>query len=414
MNFTKKNLENHLSYLNKNLDYPFYTKSNTEKAINFVNYRLHEKQDLEDETIREIFKFVLIKITRNLKKIKISNLHQFYLKYLEYLSDFTDYKSFIIDMIEDYYKSNLKVYSHIITRMLGNIIGKKIRFKKGLVKFTFEDFKTKDPKHIICYTQFFLLYLRYFEKDTHNLTDDYRFIVVRYLNNLDNIYKERDIIDILIILGKLVRTFENKIEFLKYCGFERISKLKGKYNSYAMMSQLNSLRFQVTGHSTTKTSSLHQLCKYKDNVEQIKFIIYNSNINYNIIDSCNRTPFYFSLKKFNKGAIEFFISSGIDINKKKLDKNINHLYNLDPLFMNVIQKAFIKRKYNLDIVKKVISSYKFYDVINDIIFQYVDVVHEYIKNQDIIQEICDKKGLTNITTSTHVTRLLNKGAVINI
>ena len=96
MNFTKKNLENHLSYLNKNLDYPFYTKTNTEKAINFINYRLHEKQDLYDGTISKIFKDVLIKINRNLKKIRTSNLHIYFIKYIEYLSDFEDYRGFIL------------------------------------------------------------------------------------------------------------------------------------------------------------------------------------------------------------------------------------------------------------------------------------------------------------------------------
>ena len=414
MNFTKKNLENHLSYLNKNLDYPFYTKTNTEKAINFINYRLHEKQDLEDGTITEIFKNVLKKITRNLKKLKISNLHSFYLKYLEYLLDFDDYKNFILILLKDYYKSNLKEYSHIITRIIGKIIGVKIRTHKDLVEFTFNDFKTKEIKHITCYTKFFLLYFRHVEKDTRNLTEDYRYIIIRYLNYLDNIQKERETLDILILLGKLVRPLENKIEFFKYCGFERISKMKQRFNSYSIQSQLNSLRFELTGHSTTKTSSLHQLCKYQNSINEIKFIVFNSNVNYYLKDSCNRTPFYFSMKKRNKNAIEFFISSGIDIEKKKLDKNINFLYNVDPLFMNIIQKAFIKRKYNIKIIKKVIASYKFYDVINDIIFQYVDVVYEYVKNEDIIQNICDKKKLTNITTSTHITRLLNEGAIINV
>ena len=116
-------------------------------------------------------------------------------------------------------------------------------------------------------------------------------------------------------------------------------------------------------------------------------MIKNTPINYNKHDSLGRCVMYTSIIASNKEAIEFYIASGISINKrtkKLLYKSLYYYHKNDPIFINVIQQAFIKKQINNKIINKIVESYGFYPDINDTIKSYIDIVFEYIKNEDYI------------------------------
>ena len=406
MNFTKKNTENNLIYLNKNLDNPFYIKRNTSNAINFLHHRMHEDDDINEDNTQLVFRSLLKKILRNLKRIKPCHLHIQYLRYLDYLIQFDGFNIFLFEILENYFTSNLKEYSHLITFIFGKILNKKMIKNQTLTEFTLNDFKTQKEEHITKYTKFFTTYFTYVEVPYKTNAPGKQYIVVKYLKYLDNIITEQEKYDILRLFEKLLKNTPNLIAFLKYGGYETLINFNA--TSYRLKSEIRSLRYIITKYNSFETSSLHQLCKYSNTINEIKFLIYHSNFDYNIKDQTKRTPFKYAIQQVNKNAIEFFISSGVEFRMKDLEKKMYKINSHDPLFLNVIQKAFIKRNYNEKIIKTVIASFGFYDVINDIIYEYIDKVTEYIKNEDEINKICDRNKLTNIATSTHITRLLHK------
>jgi hypothetical protein len=280
-----------------------------------------------------------------------------------------------------------KIYKYEIIELLGKCEFNNYKITDKLIKYVLKELLKCPENKLINFTKF--LTNLYENDEEFKLSPCFNYVLIRLVKNITKLEDKKKVKEWLKLLLNLLNK-NNKINFLQYSGYEKLNEISKKYENDALIqAKINLLNYKICRYFSVKTSSLHELCKYKNSIIPIKFIIFNNDdIDYNSINAFNKTPFEIALLKNNKEVIEFFISSGVQVDNqmKKLHKRLSRHYGSDFIFGNVLQRAFVKRHFNNEIINKVIMSYDFYDDINSIIKKYVDRVYEYIKNEDLINE----------------------------
>lgn len=397
-NITKISVNSKLKKLYKKLN-SFNNKKYVKQTINFYIQLQYMNIDLSSfECVPKINYIILsyFRKNRNLQKQKYIQNSKAFITFLLHLSEDSDFHKHLLDLFHNIHNKNSKfdkIYHFEIIEILGNSIDDTdILFHEKLSIHVLKSIKNCNYKKL----SYFLPYLTNFHQDDdHTLLPKYDYVMIRYVKYITKLKNVEDIIGWLGIILKLMNKL-NLIYFFKYSGYEQLTIISERYpNNYQIRSKILLFKIKMKNSSYNNTTSLHQLCKYHNSLSSIKFMLQNTDIDYNKKDYLGKTPFHIAIFKSNKSIIELFISSGVNLNIHYRNKNIMdiihsnlYIYNkTDPLFVNVIQKAFIRRTLNDKLIDETIAKFKFYDDINSIIKQYVDPVSEYFKNEPQINNI---------------------------
>lgn len=411
INYTTNYFENKLKYHKNKLSYIFVKKKYIVDAINTLyKLQISFKSIRFTKQISELIPLIIKKLRKNNTYNKIlkssDKFINFVLYYVKSISTRDENENILKIIIPTKYNSDFdKYYKFQIINILGNIIenssNKRIYKNYKLIKHVLKIIKKanfEDLDHCTTYLSSFYNYNR-----GDRLISKYDYVMIKYLRNINKIQNQDKIIIWLELLDQLINK-NNKIYFFENSGYEILQNIKEKFpNSSFIRTNINIMNYRIIRYCKYKTTSLHQLTKYNNTVSATEFIILNSNIDYNLLDSNSNSILYSSIINNNKKLIDFYISSGFIIDNKTnklLQKRLNKkYYKSDPLFLNIVQLSFVKRKINDKFINEEINKYGFYNDINIVIKQYVDPICEYIKNKNKINQylIDNKFNLYNIS-----------------
>jgi len=320
-----------------------------------------------------------------------------FIKFLLYLSIDTDFHRHLLELFQEYnIKTKFdKCYHYEIIKIIGRSVETNDiqLYDNFLNVYIFNSIKQSHESKLSYFIPFLI---NFHLSDNNRLLPKYDYIMTRYVKYITTLDIEYEIIMWLELIKKLVNN-HNIIYFFKYSGIEQLNIISQRFKNNSIIIQtIKSFKLKITNYSSFSNTSLHQLCKYHNSLSSVRFMLKNTNINYNKMNRRGKTPLHIAIFKSNKSIIELFIASGVNLDIKDgaetsiLDFIHSHLYiyyKTDPFFVNVIQKAFIKRTLNDKIINKTIKKFHFYDDINSIIKLYVDPVSEYFKNETQIEYI---------------------------
>jgi len=334
-------------------------------------------------------------------KKQFRNSHTF-IQFLLYLSKDSDFhKHLLIDLFYLYYYKSSKFnksFHFEIIQIIGNSVEDcdDILYNSRLNGYIFGSIKKCHYKKL----SYFLPFLNNFHNEENNiLLPKYDFIMIKYVTYITKLDNVQETIKWLNIIKKLINK-HNIIYFFKHSGFEQLDEIQNKYpHNLIIMSQIAILKLKTTNYSFHNTTSLHQLCKYHNSLSSTRFMLQNTEIDYNKKNCVGKTPIHIAILKSNKSIIELLISCGVRLDIQCKNKTIINLihehlpiyHKTDPFFVNTIQSAFIKRSLNNKLINETIQLFPFYEDINSIIKLYVDPVSEYFKNEARIEHIMKSK-----------------------
>lgn len=404
-NFTTNSIKTKLKKLCIKLSYTFPKTKYITQSIDILSQIQRINRNIIDYF--DYIKKINIKLLKKLRKQKeIDKYAITFINFLLFLSEDTDFHPHLYDMFKKPYNSIFDDnFKYDIINILGNSIENNyyVLQNTNLIKYIFQQIKTCSSTKLSIFIPFLSNFLQQYSATGKILLPKYDYIMVRYVKYVDNLTCEDEISKWIDIIIKLTTT-HNIVYFFKHSGYEKLEKIREKYYyNRDIRSEINLIKYKMTNYVSKNTTSLHQLCKHENSVSSIKFMLQNTEIDYNLKDSCGKTPIHIAIHRSNKPVIALLISCGVDLDipgrrkkksiKKILYQHLNIYHKTDPLFVNVIQHSFIKRTLNDKFINETIESFGFYKNINSIIKLYVDPVTEYFKNEqqiDYIMKNCNK------------------------